>query len=78
MGQSIIHYVLDFIMFVICLISILRGTGDGSDYWIIYSLMFSAAVDVYLCVRKHQTDKANKKNAESEMRLSPQPSTFLS
>ena len=65
MDKSVIHYVLDFIMFVICLISILRGTGDGADYWIIYSLMFSAAVDVYLCVKKHRKEKAGKKNSES-------------
>ena len=64
MGQSIIHYVLDFIMFVICLIRILHGTGDGSDYWIVYGLLFFIPFDVYLWVRKHQKDMFDKKNSD--------------
>ena len=69
MMQKVIHYVLDFILFIGCLVSILRGTGDWYDYWAVYGLMFFALFDVYLCVRKHQKEKTGKKNANDEKQL---------
>ena len=69
MKKAIIHYVLDFILFVGCLVSILRGTGDWYDYWAVYGLMFIALFDVYSWVWKHRKEKTGKKNANNEKQL---------
>lgn len=66
MMQKVIHYVLDFILFIGCLVSILRGTGDWYDYWAVYGLMFIALFDVYLCVRKHQKEKTCKQKENDQ------------
>lgn len=62
MKKAIIHYILDFILFVGCLVSILRGTGDWYDYWAVYGLMFIALFDVYSWVWKHRKEKTCKQN----------------
>ena len=54
MKKAIIHYVLEFILFVGCLVSLLRGTGDWYDYWAVYGLMFIALFDVYSWVWKYR------------------------
>ena len=62
MMQKVIDYVLDFILFIGCLVSILRGTGDWYDYWAVYGLMFIALLDVYSWVWKHRKEKNCKHN----------------
>ena len=65
MSKVIINYVLDLILFIGCLVSILRGSGDWYDYWFVYGLLFITPLEIYLCVRKHKKHMADKKNAES-------------